>query len=177
MTTYIGAPDADDPVAALFEKHRGPLLAYLTRLVGNWTDAEDLCQETFVKVVRHWDEHGPHSSVTGWLYRIATTTAYDYIRREQRKLYAPLWSAEHFSGASERIDWWAEVGEPVQEILIQMSYPERTSLLLHACAGFSIADIAKMFDCSSDAAKMRLYRARMRFRQLYLARPDVIRDG
>src|SRR5690349_5211636 len=133
MTTCIGAQNVDDPVVQLFEEHHRPLLAYLTRLVGNWTDAEDVCQETFVKVVRHWDQHGPHSSVTGWLYRIATTTAYDYLRRERRQPYTSMWSAEQLPCTTERLDWWVELGEPVRETLTQMPRHEFMPLLLYTC--------------------------------------------
>src|SRR5262245_22840666 len=77
-------------VERLYQEHRRPLLAYLARVVGDRETAEDLCQETFLKALRGWAQHDPAASPVAWLYRIATNTAYDYLRRRRRVALAPL---------------------------------------------------------------------------------------
>src|SRR5213593_2645091 len=64
-----------------YEEYQRPVLAYLTRLVSDREAAEDLCQETFIKAMRGWEGRDPSASVAAWIYRIATNTAYDYLRR------------------------------------------------------------------------------------------------
>src|SRR5262249_6202405 len=67
----------------LYEEYQRPVLAYLTRLVSDRETAEDLCQETFIKAMRGWEGRDSSASVGAWLYRIATNTAYDYLRRRR----------------------------------------------------------------------------------------------
>jgi RNA polymerase sigma factor (sigma-70 family) len=71
-------------VELLYEEYQRPVLAYLTRLVSDREAAEDLCQETFIKAMRGWEGRDPTASVAAWVYRIATNTAYDYLRRRRR---------------------------------------------------------------------------------------------
>ena len=70
-------------VESLYAAYRGPLLAHLTRLVDDRATAEDLCQETFLKVLRAWETGAPIVNVSAWVYRIATNTAYDHLRRRR----------------------------------------------------------------------------------------------
>ena len=153
-------------VERLYREHRRPLLAYLARLVGDYEAAEDLCQETFLKALRSWARHDPAASPVAWLYRIATNTAYDYLRRRRRSALAPLvevdvLAGDHAPGAG------LEEGEGVRRALAQLPARYRVPLLLHACAGHSLHEIADALGCSHAAVKMRLLRARERFREVY----------
>src|ERR1044071_3084807 len=81
-------------VEQLYHEHRRALLVYLARLVDDREAAEDLCQETFLKALRNWARHDPAASPVAWIYRIATNTAYDHLRRRRRAQLAPLIDAE-----------------------------------------------------------------------------------
>src|SRR3954469_11701330 len=70
-------------VESLYETYHGPLLAHLVHLVDDRAAAEDLCQETFLKVLRAWEAGAPIVNVSAWLYRIATNTAYDHLRHRR----------------------------------------------------------------------------------------------
>jgi len=153
-------------VERLYCEHRRPLLAHLARLVGDREAAEDLCQETFLKALRSWARHDPAASPVAWLYRIATNTAYDHLRRHRRVALAPLVEVEAPAGAlapGTRL----EEGESVRRALAQLPAQYRVPLLLHAYAGHSLGEIAAALGCSHAAVKMRLLRARERFREVY----------
>src|SRR3954465_1006970 len=77
-------------IELLYEEYQRPLLAYLTRLVSDREAAEDLCQETFIKAMRSWEQRDTSASASAWLYRIATNTAYDYLRRRRRIRFTAL---------------------------------------------------------------------------------------
>src|SRR3712207_3045731 len=77
-------------IEQLYHEYHQPIQRYLERLVGQHETAEDLAHETFIKALRHWDQHDPAAPARGWLYRIATNTAYDYLRRRQRVAMTPL---------------------------------------------------------------------------------------
>ena len=49
----------------LYREYHQPIQRYLERLVGQRETAEDLVQETFIKALRHWDQHDPAAPVQG----------------------------------------------------------------------------------------------------------------
>src|SRR5262245_40595679 len=119
-------------VEHLYHEHRRPLLAYLARLVDDREAAEDLCQETFLKALRNWARHDPAASPVAWLYRIATNTAYDHMRRRRRAAYAPLIEVDALTGA---IGSGIDERESVRRALAELPARYRVPLLLHTCAG------------------------------------------
>jgi RNA polymerase sigma-70 factor (TIGR02960 family) len=81
----MSAPDTDD-FAARAERHRPALRAHLYRMTASFEEAEDLVQET---LLRAWRNHGSfegRSSLRVWLYRIATNTGLDALRRRPDKV-------------------------------------------------------------------------------------------
>ena len=77
-------------VEQLYQEHHQPILRYLDRLVSDRETAEDLCQDTFIKALRHWNELEQQALARSCLYRIAKNTAYDYLRRRRREASTPL---------------------------------------------------------------------------------------
>src|SRR2546421_12447284 len=73
----------------LFQHYNARICTYLARMVGNDEEGRDLAQETFIKAWRALPGMKDQSQFDTWLYRIATNTALDYLRR--RKFRWPLW--------------------------------------------------------------------------------------
>src|SRR6201994_5105578 len=69
----------------MLERHRRELQVHCYRMLGSFTDAEDLVQETFLRAWRHRDQHEPGSNLRAWLYRIATNACTDVIRSRRRR--------------------------------------------------------------------------------------------
>lgn len=153
-------------IETLYATYHRAVLAYLTRLVSDRETAEDLCQETFIKAMRAWDSRDPAASATSWLYRIATNTAYDHLRRRRRIRFMPLMDSEH-PAAQLALDSHLDEQEPVQRALAQIPPLYRLPLVMHSCDGHSTQEIAEALGCSNSAVKTRLFRARERFRQVY----------
>jgi len=156
-------------IELLYEEYQRSLLAYLTRLVSDREAAEDLCQETFIKALRGWSERDPSASVGAWLYRIATNTAYDYLRRRRRIRFTPLVDIEPPPTGDHSMESRLDEGEPVQRALAQLPPMYRLPLVLHSCEGRSTQEIADVLGVSNSAVKTRLFRARERFREVYQA--------
>jgi RNA polymerase sigma-70 factor (ECF subfamily) len=163
----LDTPDAI--IGRLYQEYQRPILAHLCRLVGDLESAEDLCQETFVKALRSWAQHDPNASSVGWLYRIATNTAYDYLRRRRRIRFIPLLDAERMFEEPFGDESPPDKDEPVRAALAQLPERYRVPLVLHACEGHSTQEIADALGCTSGAVKTRLFRARERFRRVYQA--------
>jgi RNA polymerase sigma-70 factor (ECF subfamily) len=161
------APDLHATLGAIYEAHRAQLLAHLTRLVADRTLAEDLYQETFLKALRHWDQCDRIANVTAWLYRIATNTAYDHLRRRRRITFSsldPAAPALHDEGAMESR---LHEQEPIQRALARLSPDARRLLILCVHAGHTTQELAAALACSDAAVRLRLFRARARFRRIY----------
>lgn len=158
---------AQSSIENLYQMYQRQILAYLIRMVNDRETAEDLCQETFIKAFRGWAQHNPEASTVAWLYRIATNTAYDYLRRKQRIRFMPLIEAESVVGSASTIESYLDEGEPVHHALAQIPQHYRVPLVLHTCEGRSTQEIADALGCSNSAVKTRLFRARERFRQVY----------
>src|SRR5262245_1149495 len=124
---YEQTNDTINDVERLYQEHRRPILAYLTRLIDDHEAAEDLCQETFLKALRGWAQHDQSASPIGWLYRIATNTAYDHLRRRRRAIFMPL--VESLPGGYAPELWLGE-RELVRSTLAQLPAHYREPLLL-----------------------------------------------
>jgi RNA polymerase sigma-70 factor (ECF subfamily) len=162
-TAYAGAA-----IEALYRAQHGPLLAYLIRLVGDHATAEDLCHETFLKAFRSWDQQAEVINANAWLHRIATNTAYDYLRQRRRIHFAPLDQAIQPPSGAESMESQLHEQEPVRRVLALLS-PQARRLLLCASAGHSTGELAAALKCSDTAVRLRLFRARQQFRQAYRA--------
>lgn len=71
--------------ARVVAEYESRLLRYVARLTGNASSAEDIVQETLVRLARSWhDALEPSPQLQGWLYRVAHNEAIDHLRRESR---------------------------------------------------------------------------------------------
>lgn len=155
-----------ETISELYEYYRRPILAHLMRLVRHRETAEDLCQETFVKVVHSLGQLHTAEHTAAWLYRIATNTAYDYLRRDRKRSYTPLENAEGLCLMLVGNESQLEAREPLLNALAQLPAHYRAPLMLYA-AGYRLREIATKLDCSEGTIKTRLMRARKRFRRVY----------
>ena len=70
----------------VFEEHYDRIVRYVASRIGNWNDAEDLASETFTKALNNakkFEWRG--SSITSWIYKIATNLIVDYYRGNAKK--------------------------------------------------------------------------------------------
>jgi RNA polymerase sigma-70 factor, ECF subfamily len=153
---------------SLFQYYNARICTYLTRMVGNDEEGHDLAQETFIKVWRALPSMNDQSHFDTWLYRIATNTAIDHLRR--RKSRWPLWrsSAEQevwviTAGPEEQI----EEAELVKLALAQLSSPYRACLLLQHVVGLTQREIATAMNLSEKSISIYISRGCEQFRQAY----------
>lgn len=158
----------EQAIERLYRLYYQPVLRHLERLVWQRESAEDLCQETFLKAFRHWDQLQDTACVRAWLYRIATNTAVDYLRRQRRTGATTLDEETLRTASAPAQAHWEDV-EPVLEALRQVPRHYRLPLMLQTIDGYTLDEIAAMLGCVPATIKTRVHRGRKHFRQYYTA--------
>ena len=167
LTLDSAAADEQARFERLFQEHHSSIYAYLCRLVGDRKQAEDLAQDTFVKAFRALDRLPAEANARAWLYRIATNTALDWLRRRRLISWLPLFDNDRHPAVSASFSDSLLESVAVQRTLSRLPARYRAPLVLYACQGFSTREIAQILNISPGAVKTRLFRAREKFRRLY----------
>lgn len=142
---------------------------YLTRLLGT-NEADDATQEVFAKVSQALPQFRGESSLSTWIYRIATNTAYDRLRSPsfQRAGEVPLEGAAPVHDPSTGVDQTLvrrEMNECIDEYVARLPASYRSAVILSEHEGLTNQEIADTLGVSLETVKIRLHRARARLRQ------------
>jgi len=159
---------------AVAERYRASIHRYISRLVGDASIADDLTQETFLRVHQHLGKLKDAGAVEAWLYRIATNVCYDRFRKpEHRQPPSPLVNpdedvddgmAEEDALRPDQLLEQREMSDCVLRFLVELPAAHREVLLLHDLQGYTDPEIAQMLGLSLQNVKIRLHRARVRLR-------------
>jgi RNA polymerase sigma-70 factor (ECF subfamily) len=154
------------PFEQLVQRYGGRIYAYLWRMVANPEAASDLCQETFERAWRHFEDLVDSAHQQAWLYRVATNLALNHLRHE-RAIAHPATPLD--ASLADDVDLETQVVErdSVRQTLRQLPSRQRIALILHEIHGLSGEEVAQALGISYEAAKMTIWRARERFRALY----------
>lgn len=158
-------------LGALFRRWSAPLLRYLERMTGDAGVAEELVQETFLRVHRARERYSPEARFSTWLYTIANHLALNELRRPHQRFdhrsvdedddeRAPLVLAGDPPRTEERIDAKRE-GAAVAAALAELPERQRAALWLTAVEGLSYADVASSLGTSEKSVKALVHRARV----------------
>lgn len=157
-------PSWDEIVARRDRIYR---LAY--RLTGNHYDAEDLTQDTLVRVLRTIDSYRP-GTFDGWVHRITTNLFLDMARRRSRLRIDPALPGIDVPAAwQDQPERGFEHGTfdiDIQQALDQLSADHRAVLVLVDIEGYSYDEAANMLGVRLGTVQSRLHRARARLREL-----------
>ncbi len=179
---------ADLNSSAVFVQNRERIQRYIRRVVKNPVDVEDLLQETFLRVHRQLPNLKDPTTLTAWLYRIATNVCYDHLRSSSRlkSLYEsnPADNGETAEArwpdlATPRIDLAfqrAEMSACIRELVERFNDDYRFVLLLHDVQGLTNPEIAEVLQCSLETVKIRLHRARKKLRAVLVDGCDIFQD-
>jgi RNA polymerase sigma-70 factor, ECF subfamily len=194
-TTYLNAARAGDQeaFAQLIEPYRKQLLVHCYRILGSFDDAEDMLQETLVRVWKRLDSFEGRSSLRAWLYKIATNASLDAldsrrVRGLPKELYARGDPTQPLPPPSQAVNWveplpdqWID-GQPdvypearyeVREsitlafiaALQKLPGRQRAVLLLCDVMGWSSSEAAEILDMTTAAVNSALQRARESLKQ------------
>jgi RNA polymerase sigma-70 factor (ECF subfamily) len=183
----------------IVEKYHGKVFQLVYRYLGDYDEACDITQDTFVRAYSAWGEFRGESQIYTWLYRIAINLCHNQqkkLQRRRRVERASLDCPNDSDTGSSSTQWNSrEVADErplplqvleshemrlrLQEALRELPENYRTVIVLRDIEGLSYEEIARITDSTLEAIKSRLFRARGAIRRLmepYLmgeAAPDV----
>ena len=158
-----------------YSLHSSAIYNYSFRMLGRAEDAEDLTVTVFEKALRAWERRPIDAELRPWLFRIATNSAIDELRRRKLIQWRP-WEtfvglfhpAQVAPDSPEREVLRGETVSLVRAALAELSPRDQAALILREHQGLSVEEIAKALGISHGAAKVALFRARERLREAYL---------
>jgi RNA polymerase sigma-70 factor (ECF subfamily) len=182
-------PDAD--VVALAQKGREaafreivrryerPVFSLVFRMVRDRETAEDLSQDTFVKVLNHIDRYQPEFKLSSWLFKIAHNVAIDHLRK--RRLPTISMSGSPSATTADEIEASSfdvgargesaleelesrELGEAIERAIARLRPEYRSCIMLRHVEGRSYEEIAATLDLPLGTVKTYIHRARHELR-------------
>ena len=170
----IVAPVGSDLRTQLAE-YRPQIRRHLLAMVRDREAAEDLTQETYGRALARLDSLRDPKAGLAWLYRIATNTALDRLRKKAPPTVAlddavvgevEAAAAQDRPGISliEEALERSEMSECIQSYLQSLSDDYRVAILLHDVHGLTNPEVAALVGCSLPTAKIRVHRAHERLR-------------
>jgi RNA polymerase sigma-70 factor (ECF subfamily) len=151
--------------ARLVDRYKERVFGYLVRLTGSRARADDLAQETFLRLYLHAGEYREQGKLAGWLYRTATNLVRSEERRALRfRCFLGRVVTEESAPSHESALLAEEARRTLQAALARLPLRYRAPLVLHTIEERSFEEIAHILGLPEGTVKSRISRARGRLR-------------
>lgn len=160
----------EDAYRVLLDRHLHSLNSYVMRMMASSADAEDIVQETFVRLWTHAAKYDPKvAKLSTWLHNIAHNLVIDHFRKHNRLVLEE--QPEDFAEdapATRPIDHLIDenTSKAVSSCLMQLPERQRSAIIMCHYQGMSNKDAAEILDVSVDAVESLMARGRRKLRQL-----------
>ncbi|WKW12947.1 sigma-70 family RNA polymerase sigma factor [Pseudogemmatithrix spongiicola] len=164
----------------LIRRYERPVFSLIYRMVRDSAAAEDLAQDSFIKVLNHLDKYRPEFKFSSWLFKIANNVAIDFLRKRQLDTIS-IDGSPHASTAAEveatsielsdsaesPLDELAsrELGAIIEQAIAQLRPEYRNCIMLRHVEGRSYEEIAATLDLPLGTVKTYIHRARHQLRE------------
>ena len=164
----------------LVRRYERPVFSLVFRMVRDTATAEDLAQDTFIKVLNHIDKYRPEFKFSSWLFKVANNVAIDHLRRRQLNTVsihgAPNASsvadieatrfdiADKSESALEAMEA-KELGSSIERAIGALRPEYRSCIMLRHVEGRSYEEIAATLDLPLGTVKTYIHRARHQLRE------------
>lgn len=153
--------------AELVKRHQDKIRVYCAGIFGHGPTAEDAAQEVFIKAYRALGSFQEKSAFGTWLYRIAINHCRDLLRKKKRHREYSLEKMREEQGDAFDAHFAKPGDQPAlasrelaEKILSGLSEPSRAVIVLREVQGLTYEEMMLALNCSLDAVKSRLKRAR-----------------
>ncbi len=164
----------------LLRRYERPVFSLVFRMVRDRTVAEDLAQDTFIKVLNHIDKYRPEFKFSSWLFKIANNVAIDHLRRRQLDTISIDGSPNAASAAEVEATRFEladpaespleelasrETGSAIERAIARLRPEYRACIVLRHVEGRSYEEIAATLDLPLGTVKTFIHRARHQLRE------------
>jgi RNA polymerase sigma-70 factor (ECF subfamily) len=165
----------------LLRRYERPVFSLVFRMVRDRTVAEDLAQDTFVKVLNNIDRYRPEFKFSSWLFKIANNVTIDHLRKRQLNTIS-IDGSPHAGTAAEveatsidladqgetALDEMVakELGGKIERAIAALRPEYRSCIMLRHVEGRSYEEIAATLDLPLGTVKTFIHRARHQLREL-----------
>ena len=154
----------------IYDEYYGPVRKFILAYVRDEWVADDLIQETFVRIQKNLNGVRDHSKISSWIFRIAHNLCHDHFRQSkrstlgQRKIQKEIVTLREAVVQKELEQ--QQMGECVQDKMDLLPPDYRTVLILSDIMAFNQKEIAEILDISVSNVKVRIHRARNKMRAI-----------
>ena len=150
---------------ALYERHSRPLFNFIRRLLRDESLAEDVFQETCMRVFKNAGRFDPRARFRTWLYTVAHNLSMDELRRRRRRMSIPAGELPRPTPEPDPHERLVE-GESAQRLLGGLNPELRAVVVLRVLHGYSQEETARIVGAPVGTVKSRLHHALKRLRQM-----------
>jgi RNA polymerase sigma-70 factor (ECF subfamily) len=160
---FARARRGDREAFALFvERNQDSLVSFATHLTGSREGAEDVAQETFLRMLERTHDYREQGKVNAYLFRIAANLVRSQERkRRRRQLISSIFLERErpaFDPAQQKRLLGREAGEQIGRALARVPHPYRAALVLSYVEGLPLKEIADILGCRDGTVKSRIHR-------------------
>jgi RNA polymerase sigma-70 factor (ECF subfamily) len=175
----------------VYQEFYPKILRYLERLTGEREDARDLVQEVFLKVDQGLSKFEGRSSLSTWIYRIATNVSNDRFRSasfqkgkkqtstdefiEDNKEDKNAWTGERETSAEQQLER-KEMSSCINKYIYDLNEDYQKVLVLSDYEGLKNKEIASVLGITLDTVKIRIHRGRVQLKKRMEKGCDVTPD-
>lgn len=158
----------------LVKRYKDPLLNFVFRFLGDRIEAEDIVQETFLRLFKNKHYYKEIAKFSTWIYTIAGNLAKTELRKRRRR---SLFSINHFMSTEKDYDIPDEDSSPekrtntiitdgvIQKAVNKLSPKFKEVIVLRDIQGFSYEEISDIVDIPLGTVKSRVNRARLKLQE------------
>ena len=154
----------------IYDEYHGPVRKFILTYVRDEWVADDLIQDTFLRVQKNLDSVRDPEKISSWVFRIAYNLCHDHFRQSKRSsLNNRLIQAEIPTFKEAMVQKELEqnqMGQCVQDKMDLLPKDYRTVLILSDIMAFSQQEIAEILSTSVSNVKVRVHRARKKMRTI-----------
>ena len=169
----------EDAYRELIKRYERPVFSLIYRMVRDNETAEDLAQETFIKVLNNIDRYRPEFKFSSWLFKIANNITIDHLRRRQLDTISIEGAPDAITAESKRATAISlasggesplqeleskELGAQIEKAIAKLRPEYRACIILRHVEDYSYDEIAEIVKLPLGTVKTYIHRARAELR-------------
>ncbi len=155
----------------LVARYQAPVRGFLLKLSGNPDVADDMAQETFLRVLKYAQRYDPQYKMITWLLTIARRLWLNHIRRKDNQTFNTSYEQMFQSTPgpqqlAQRTDQQVRTKELLAEAMTHLTEPQQMVITLFHQQELPVNEVAKVMEMPEGTVKSHLHRARAALRTL-----------